>query len=132
MDFNINVKIEATPEFCRALDNIANTVTAAFCVTAATQVNTQERPAEIAAPMEEEHAPVYVPKQPPASKEEKPAEPSTDFKAMRAELKSVMAKAAKEGKADAVKSLLAELGVTKLSQIPEAKLAEALEKAGGI
>jgi hypothetical protein len=133
MDFNINVKIEATPEFCRALDNIANTVTAAFCVTAATQVNTQERPAEIAAPMEEEHAPVYVPKQPPAPEEEKaPAEPSADFKAMRAELKSVMAKAAKEGKADAVKALLAELGVTKLSQIPEAKLAEALEKAGGI
>lgn len=133
MDFNINVKIEATPEFCRALDNIANTVTAAFCVTAATQVNTQERPAEIAAPMEEEHAPVYVPKQPPAPKEEKaPAEPSADFKAMRAELKSVMAKAAKEGKADAVKALLAELGVSKLSQIPEAKLAEALEKAGGI
>ncbi len=138
MDFNINVKIEATPEFCRALDNIANTVTAAFCVTAATQVNTQtqERPAEIAAPMEEEHAPVYVPKQPPAPKEEKapepPAEPSADFKAMRAELKSVMAKAAKEGKADAVKALLAELGVTKLSQIPEDKLEEALEKAGGI
>ena len=132
MDFNINVKIEATPEFCRALDNIANTVTAAFCVTAATQVNTQERPAEIAAPMEEEHAPVYVPKQPPAPKEEKPAEPADDFKAMRAELKSVMAKAAKEGKADAVKALLAELGVTKLSQIPEDKLAEALEKAGGI
>ncbi len=131
MDFNINVKIEATPEFCRALDNIANTVTAAFCVTAATQVNTQtqERPAEIAAPMEE------APKQPPAPKEEKPeppAEPSADFKAMRAELKSVMAKAAKEGKADAVKALLAELGVTKLSQIPEDKLEEALEKAGGI
>ena len=136
MDFNINVKIEATPEFCRALDNIANTVTAAFCVTAATQVNAQERPAEIAAPMEEEHAPVYVPKQPPAPKEEKapepPAEPSADFKAMRAELKSVMAKAAKEGKADAVKALLAELGVSKLSQIPEDKLEEALEKAGGI
>ena len=132
MDFNINVKIEATPEFCRALDNIANTVTAAFCVTAATQVNTQERPAEIAAPAEEEHAPVYVPKQPPAPKEEKPAEPSADFKAMRAELKSVMAKAAKEGKADAVKALLAELGVTKLSQIPEDKLEEALERAGGI
>ena len=132
MDFNINVKIEATPEFCRALDNIANTVTAAFCVTAATQVNTQERPAEIAAPAEEEHAPVYAPKQPPAPKEEKPAEPSADFKAMRAELKSVMAKAAKEGKADAVKALLAELGVTKLSQIPEDKLEEALERAGGI
>ncbi len=131
MDFNINVKIEATPEFCRALDNIANTVTAVFCVTAATQVNTQtqERPAEIAAPMEE------APKQPPAPKEEKPeppAEPSADFKAMRAELKSVMAKAAKEGKADAVKALLAELGVSKLSQIPEDKLEEALEKAGGI
>ena len=137
MDFNINVKIEATPEFCKALDNIANTITAAFCVTAATQMNTQtqERPAEIAAPMEE------APKQPPAPKEEKAPEPKEPmenlpaekyFKAMRAELKSVMAKAAKEGKADAVKALLAELGVTKLSQIPEAKLAEALEKAGGI
>ena len=143
MDFNINVKIEATPEFCRALDNIANTVTAAFCVTAASNFDTKtlhraEQIADVVAapPEEEEHAPVYVPKQPPAPKEEKapepPAEPSADFKAMRAELKSVMAKAAKEGKADAVKALLAELGVSKLSQIPEAKLAEALEKAGGI
>ena len=130
MDFNINVKIEATPEFCRALDNIANTVTAAFCVTA-TQVNTQtqERPAEIAAPM------VEAPKQPPAPKQEKPeppAEPSADFKAMRAELKSVMAKAAKEGKAEAVKALLAELGVSKLSQIPDDALEGALKKAGDI
>ncbi len=65
MDFTLNIKIEATPEFCKALDNIANIITAAFCVTA-TQVNTQERPAEIAAPVEEEHAPVYVPKTPPA------------------------------------------------------------------
>ena len=134
MDFNINVKIEATPEFCRALDNIANTVTAAFCVTAAMNADTKtltraEKVADIVtAPPEPEEAP----KQPPAPKEEKPAEPSADFKAMRAELKSVMAKAAKEGKADAVKALLAELGVSKLSQIPETKLAEALEKAGGI
>ena len=138
MDFNINVKIEATPEFCRALDNIANTVTAAFCVTAAMNADTKtltraEKVADIVtAPPEPEEAP----KQPPAPKEEKapepPAEPSADFKAMRAELKSVMAKAAKEGKADAVKALLAELGVTKLSQIPEDKLEEALEKAGGI
>lgn len=130
MDFNINVKIEATPEFCKALDNIANTITAAFCVTAATQVNTQERPAEIAAPVEE------APKQPPAPKEEKapepPAEPSADFKALRAKLKSVMAKAAKEGKAEAVKALLAELGVSKLSQIPDDALEGALKKAGDI
>lgn len=130
MDFNINIRVEVTPEFCKALDNIANTITAAFCVTAASQMNTQtqERPAEIAAPMEE------APKQPPAPKEKKPEpeEPATDFKALRAELKSVMAKAAKEGKAEAVKALLAELGVSKLSQIPDDALEGALKKAGDI
>ena len=43
-----------------------------------------------------------------------------------------MAKAAKEGKAEAVKALLAELGVSKLSQIPDDALEGALEKAGAI
>ncbi len=127
MDLNINIRVEVTPEFCKALDNIANTVTSAFCVTAATMQNTPAPVEEIPA------APVEAPA--PAKTEEKPqppAEPSADFKAMRAELKSVMAKAAKEGKAEAVKALLAELGVTKLSQIPEDKLEEALRKAGDI
>ena len=40
MDFNLTIKIEATPEFCSALDNLANTITAAFCVTAASQMET--------------------------------------------------------------------------------------------
>jgi len=42
MDFTLNIKIEATPEFCRALDNIANTITAAFCVTAASNVDAEQ------------------------------------------------------------------------------------------
>ena len=40
MDFTLNIKIEATPEFCKALDNIANTITAAFCVTATQAAST--------------------------------------------------------------------------------------------
>ena len=140
MDFNVNIRVEVTPEFCRALDNIANTITAAFCVTAAANLDTKtlhraEKIADVvtAPPEEEEHAPAYVPKTPPEPKdpmENLPAEKY--FKAMRAELKSVMAKAAKEGKADAVKALLAELGVTKLSQIPKDKLEDALKKAGDL
>ena len=131
MDFNINIRIEVTQEFCRAISSISDVIVSAFCVTA-TQI--QDRP-QAAPPEEEEHAPVYVPKTPPAPKEKKPEppeEPATDFKALRAELKSVMAKAAKDGKAEAVKALLAELGVSKLSQIPEDKLEETLRKAGDI
>ena len=143
MDFNINIKIEATPEFCRALDNIANTITAAFCVTAAANVDakTLQRAEQIAdivtePPEEEKHAPEYAPKTPPAPKE-KPApapaeEKGPDYKALRADLKMVMAKAAKDGKTEAVKALLAELGVSKLSQIPDDKLEEALQKAGDL
>lgn len=128
MDFNINIRIEVTPEFCRAISSISDVIVSAFCVTA-----TQLQPLPQAAPPEEEeHAPVNVQKTPPAPKEEKPEEPASDFKALRAELKSVMAKAAKDGKAEAVKALLAELGVSKLSQIPEDKLEETLRKAGDI
>ena len=50
----------------------------------------------------------------------------------RAELKSLMAKAAKDGKTEEVKALLKALGVTKLSQIPDEKVGEALQKAGEI
>lgn len=139
MDFNINIRVEVTPEFCKALDNIANTITAAFCVTAASNFDTKtlhraEQIADVVAapPEEEEHAPAYVPKTPPAPKETKTEEKGPDFKALRAELKSVMAKAAKEGKAEAVKALLAELGVSKLSQIPDDALEGALKKAGDI
>ena len=56
MDFTLTIKIEATPEFCKALDNIANTITAAFCVTA-------EKAAGVP-PMAQ--APTYVQNTPPA------------------------------------------------------------------
>lgn len=139
MDFNINIRVEVTPEFCKALDNIANTITAAFCVTAASNFDTKtlhraEQIADVvtAPPEEEEHAPAYVPKTPPAPQETKAEEQGPDFKALRAELKFAMVKAVKERKAEAVKALLAELGVSKLSQIPDDALEEALEKAGAI
>lgn len=139
MDFNINIRVEVTPEFCKALDNIANTITAAFCVTAASNFDTKtlhraEQIADVvAAPPEEENVRETKENvQKPKENVQKPEEPATDFKALRAELKSVMAKAAKEGKAEAVKALLAELGVSKLSQIPDDALEGALEKAGDI
>ncbi len=138
MDFNINIRVEVTPEFCKALDNIANTITAAFCVTAASNLDTKtlhraEQIADVVTAPPEENDP--KPKEnirEPKEKVQKPEEPATDFKALRAELKSVMAKAAKEGKAEAVKALLAELGVSKLSQIPDDAVEEALKKAGDI
>lgn len=131
MDFNINIRVEVTPEFCKALDNIANTITAAFCVTATSNFDTKtlhraEQIADVVTAPPEENDPK------PKEKVQKPEEPATDFKALRAELKSVMAKAAKEGKAEAVKALLAELGVSKLSQIPDDALEGALKKAGDI
>ncbi len=68
MDFTLNIKIEATPEFCKALDNIANTITAAFCVTAtqAANVATETTAPEPTAPAAEAPAPVSAPTPPPA------------------------------------------------------------------
>ncbi len=68
MDFTLNIKIEATPEFCKALDNIANTITAAFCVTATQAANTatETTAPEPTAPAAEAPAPVSAPTPPPA------------------------------------------------------------------
>lgn len=70
MDFTLNIKIEATPEFCRALDNIANTITAAFPQPAASNVDAgtlRQAVAENPTPIQAEaHAPSYVQNTPPA------------------------------------------------------------------
>ena len=44
MEFTLRIKIEATPEFCRAIDNLANTITSAFCVTADLQTEKAATP----------------------------------------------------------------------------------------
>jgi hypothetical protein len=127
MEINVNIKLEANEAFCKALDNLANTLTAAACVAAPPMV-------EVEAVTEPEET-VTKPAEKVSEPKEKVSEPEEnirDVKALRAELKSVMAKAAKDGKTEAVKALLAELGVSKLSQIPEDKLEDALEKAGDI
>ena len=67
MDFTLNIKIEATPEFCKALDNIANTITAAFCVTAEKAAGVPpmaQAPAIV--PQEQTPAPESAPTPPPA------------------------------------------------------------------
>jgi hypothetical protein len=77
MDFTLNIKIEATPEFCKALDNIANTITAAFCVTAEKAAGVPPMaqapayvqdtpPAPAIVPQEQAPAPVSAPTPPPA------------------------------------------------------------------
>ena len=71
MDFNLTIKIEATPEFCSALDNLANTITAAFCVTAASQMETTA-PATVTPPPATE-SPASAPATPAAPEAPAPA-----------------------------------------------------------
>ena len=121
---DINIHIDADERLCRALDNFANTLLSLVIVTE------EKRQADEAAKAEAVEK-VEAAKAEAAEKvEEKTEEPKPDYKALRAELKSVLAKAAKEGNAESVKALLAELGVSKLSQIPDDVLEEALQKAG--
>lgn len=124
---DINIHIDADERLCRAIDNFANTMLALACVTE------EKRQAEEAKAEETKAVETKtVETKTEETKTEETALAAIDYKALRAELKSVMAKAAKEGKAEAVKALLAELGVSKLSQIPDDALEEALRKAGDI
>ena len=125
MEVNINIKIEASADFCAALNNIANTLVAA-CVAAAPAPSTAPAPVEPAPGLAE------VPKEKEAPPKEVKATDDDGIKEKRAELKSLMAKAAKDGKTEEVKNLLKELGVSKLSQIPDDKVEEALLKAGDL
>ena len=59
-----------------------------------------------------------------------PSKEDMDMQARRAELKSIMAKATKDGKTEAVKALLHDMGVQRLSQLPDEKVEEAIKKAG--
>jgi hypothetical protein len=59
-----------------------------------------------------------------------PSKEDLDMQAKRAELKSIMAKATKDGKTEAVKALLHDMGVQRLSQLPDEKVEEAIKKAG--
>ena len=59
-----------------------------------------------------------------------PSKDDMDMQAKRAELKSIMAKATKDGKTEAVKALLHDMGVQRLSQLPDEKVEEAIKKAG--
>lgn len=124
---DINIHIDADERLCRALDNFANTLLSLVIVTE------EKRQAEEAKAEETKAVETKtVETKTEETKTEETALAAIDYKALRAELKSVMAKAAKEGKAEAVKALLAELGVSKLSQIPDDALEEALRKAGDI
>ena len=121
---DINIHIDADERLCRALDNFANTLLSLVIVTE------EKRQAEEKAVETKAEEAKAVETKTEETKTEETALAAIDYKALRAELKSVMAKAAKEGKAEAVKALLAELGVSKLSQIPDDVLEEALQKAG--
>ncbi len=142
MALEINVHLDASDKLCVALNNFANTI-ASVMLTAIEQSDkagqvlqeaAQTAQAQVAAPHGNEFGKpvkdIDMPADPPAAPA--PEKPAADYKALRAELKSIMAKAAKDGKTDAVKALLHELGVSKLSQIPDDKVEEALKKAGDI
>ena len=108
---DINIHIDADERLCRALDNFANTLLSLVIVTE------EKRQAEEAKAEETKAVETKtVETKTEETKTEETALAAIDYKALRAELKSVMAKAAKEGKAEAVKALLAELGYRKLSK----------------
>lgn len=67
MEFTLRIKIEATPEFCRAIDNLANTITSAFCVTADLQTEKAAALSPAPAPAAPAPAPAPAPAAAPAS-----------------------------------------------------------------
>jgi len=131
MDFTLNIKIEATPEFCKALDNIANTITAAFCVTAASNVDAgtlRQAVAENPAPIKTEpSAPVQV-ATPPAAvpvAEEPPAPapvptvPTTSQAYTQDQLALAASGLMDAGKLAELQQLLASFSVASLVQLPK-------------
>ena len=133
MDFTLNIKIEATPEFCKALDNIANTITAAFCVTAASNVDAgtlRQAVAENPAPIKvEPSAPVQV-ATPPAAvpvAEEPPAPapvptvPTTAQEYTQDQLALAASKLMDEGRIAELQQLLASFQVDSPVKLPKAQ-----------
>ena len=131
MDFTINIKIEATPEFCKALDNIANTITAAFCVTAASNVDAgtirqavAENPASIKteapapAPVATPPAAVPVATAPPAPAPV-PTVPTTAQAYTQDQLALAASGLMDAGKLAELQQLLAAFNVPSLVQLPK-------------
>ena len=131
MDFTLNIKIEATPEFCKALDNIANTITAAFCVTAASNVDAgtirqavAENPAPIKteapapAPVATPPAAVPVATAPPAPAPV-PTVPTTAQTYTQDQLALAASGLMDAGKLAELQQLLAAFNVPSLVQLPK-------------
>ena len=126
MSIDINVHITADEALTNALSSLAGCLAVAI-------VKSGKEPVSKEA--------VYVPQaNTPAEKteikkvkSEKPVEvpaKKDDAKEKRDALKTLAAKVSAAGKSDEVKAILQELGVTKLSQIPEDKLDDALKRVG--
>lgn len=148
MDINVNVHFE--DNFVNALSDIAACL-AAVSVANSGNVNARlpektvelpkapAKPAKKAEPKKdtktEEKPLTGEPVSPAKAKEindafKTPSKEDIDMQAKRAELKSIMAKATKDGKTEAVKALLHDMGVQRLSQLPDDKVEEAIKKAG--
>ncbi len=127
MDFTLNIKIEATPEFCQALDNIANTITSAFCVTAAAanaDAETLRRAAESQAPANTEPhaqtAAVPVTTEPPAPAPV-PTVPTTAQEYTQDQLALAASGLMDTGKLAELQQLLASFQVDSLVKLPKAQ-----------
>lgn len=125
MDFTLNIKIEATPEFCKALDNIANTITAAFCVTAASNVDAgtlRQAVAENPAPVQVATPPAAVPvaEEPPAPAPV-PTVPTTAQEYTQDQLALAASKLMDEGRIAELQQLLASFQVDSLVKLPKAQ-----------
>ena len=131
MDFTLHIKIEATPEFCKALDNIANTITAAFCVTAASNVDAEqlrkavvENPApikmEAPAPAPVATPPAAVPVAPaPPAPAPVPTVPTTAQTYTQDQLALAASGLMDAGKLAELQQLLASFNVASLVQLPK-------------
>lgn len=130
MDFNVNIRIEATPEFYKALDNIANTITAAFCVTAASKVDAGtlrqavENPApirmEAPAPAPVATPPAAVPVAPaPPAPAPVPTVPTTAQTYTQDQLALAASGLMDAGKLAELQQLLASFNVASLVQLPK-------------
>ena len=145
MDINVNVHFDEN--FVNALSDIAGCLAAVSMANGGNvnahlpekTVEPPKAPAKKAEPKKDTKAkeePIQgEPVSPAKAKEineaiKTPSKDDMDMQAKRAELKSIMAKATKDGKTEAVKALLHDMGVQRLSQLPDEKVEEAIKKAG--
>ncbi len=148
MDINVNVKFD--DNFVNALSDIAGCLAAVSLAHAGnTDAHLPEKTVELPqAPAEpikkaepkkstkKKEEPLSGESVSPAKAKEindaikTPSKDEVDMKAKRAELKSTMVKASKEGKSEAIKELLHAFGVNRLSQLSDEQVEEALKKAG--